>query len=314
MRPLLPMLGPRNAAAWLIASVALVACLPGDDRPEPGSLLVSAEASAATKNGFTTADDWKVAFDRVVIAVGDIEMYDEPRLNAGVPCNDYSRTYYNRLFDFTVVGHERVGIMYGLGSCSVGFALRPPNGDTILGPGTSDADLTAMRSVSSFDDFDGLTAVIRGRATKGGVQKSFDWSFRGAAVVTECNAAEGAGFVSIIDLDGGDAFELTLEARAQELFRVAPDDEEPLHFDAFAAADGAVEGTEADGIITMDELAEVDAPPPTVVDPDTEPPIADPEAEPPKLSDVLRFGLAPRMMRVKGGGQCLPSAGADYDR
>jgi hypothetical protein len=53
------------------------ACLPADNRPVPASILVTAQPSEATKHGFVTDDGWEVKFDRVLLALGDVDLDDD---------------------------------------------------------------------------------------------------------------------------------------------------------------------------------------------------------------------------------------------
>ena len=61
----------RLVAAAPIAAIALIAgggagCLPGDERPEPGSVLLNVKRSDAAADGFVTDDGWLAGFVRPV--------------------------------------------------------------------------------------------------------------------------------------------------------------------------------------------------------------------------------------------------------
>ncbi len=99
----------------------------------------------------------------------------------------------------------------------------------------------------------------------------------------------------------------TIEVRA-ELFRTSAADASALHFVAFAAADDA---GDADGNVTLEELAEVDAPEPDVPR-DELPELLHREGDgggrelgpPETMADLLYEHLFPRVMRRAGGGAC----------
>jgi len=306
----------------LTVGLLALGCLPGDERPEPGELFVAAEPSAATKDGFTTSDGWTIVFDRVLMTVGHVFLEEDSNSeftgSSGPPCNMYTRGGYNRLFDFPAIDREKVAVVFGLGTCAVSFGLFPPSEDTLLGPGVRSVDVTYMQERSASDDYDdAVIAIVRGRSTDGQVEKRFNWSFAGAHSAREClttgslgggSGDEPPGVVSIVELHGGQSSSLTLEARAEELFRVAPHDDEPLHFDRFAEADA-----DSDGVITLDELDEVDAPTPTIegagiaggTGTGGSSTIAPPNDSEISLLDLVKYGLVPKMVRIKGGGPCL---------
>ena len=264
----------------VLCLLAVAGCLPGDDRPEAGSLFVSAEPSAAISDGVTTDDGWTITFDRLLTALGDIRLYKED--NHDGDCNDYANTRYEWLFDFTVATREKVGIVYGLGQCSVEFSMREPSGDTVLGAGTTQADYDAM----IIRDSDGYTesreAVVRviGDAARDGVSKSFDWTFRRRYDVKRCRDAGGS--LSTLQLNGGDDRTFRLEMRGEALFR-QNDDSELLGFDRIAAADA-----DEDGAVTLDELGDVEL------------------DEEMTLADWIYEENMPRMASAVGASECDP--------
>jgi hypothetical protein len=279
-------------------------CLPGDLRPEPGSIYVTAQPSEGTARGFATPDGWNVTFDRFVTAVGSVGLHGAPdAMGGGETCNEYSGAHYDWLFDFTVAQNEKVGLVYGLGLCSVDFEIRPPSDDGLLGPGTTELDRALMR-IRATDDYakdERVSLMVRGQAQRDGVTKTFEWIFRRRYDLEECATVSEDGFVSVIDIGGAEEHTLAVEVRGEELFRMGPDDEAPLQFDLFAHADA-----DNDGAVTMDELSVVDAPelelgesPAVGVDSAA----SEPE-EPPTLADLVYDKLLPRIARFAGGGAC----------
>lgn len=290
---------------------AAASCLPGDHRPEPGSLLVTAEPTAAIVEGFTTDDGWAIRFDRFVTAVGDVRLRDIPE-GPDDSCQDYAETYYEWLFDFTVAEREKVGLVFGLGQCNVEFRVRAPSGDTVVGPGVTEADVASMR-VEASDAFgeeeEGTAVRMSGQAERGGVVKRFDWWLRRDQEIEECEGlVEGVPPGSLVTLVGGERRELRIFIRGEELFRVADDDDAPFQFGAYAAAD-----LDGDGTVALEELAGV-APPSyqpagdplvvAVVDADA-PAVEEPgDEEQPTLGDLLYDVLLPRVGRPEGAGAC----------
>ena len=270
-------------------------CLPGDDRPEPGSLLARAGSSPAVTDGFTTDDGWRVTFDRFVTAIGDLRLRDYPE-DSGA-CNDYAETYYEWLFDFTEVNQpQKVGLVFGLGTCSVEYRVRAPSDETVLGIGATEADLTLMRIEASdaYEENEGISLLALGRGERDGVKKRFQWVFRRTYEIEECDAADG-GLANVVQFSGGVASVLDLEVRGEELFRQAPSDEAAFAFDPIAEADA-----DEDGEITLAELTEVEV----AFDETMLPEGLPPEAFPATLADLVYEHLLARVVRVAGGGSC----------
>ncbi len=297
------MSGARGVALlWLSASLA--SCLPGDLRPEPAELYVAAEPSEAVLSGVVTEDGWTITFDRVVTAIGGVQLDGDPD-GEEASCNDYSGTRYEWLIDFKQATREKVGLAYGLGRCSVEYRLRPPTDDTVLGAGTSSADFDLLYREGSdaFEQDRGTTLLVVGFGTDGVTSKRFSWAFRRSHELDQCEGDGDRAYSSVLELEGGQRVELVLELRAEELFRRASDDAFPLHFEAYASADA-----NGDGDITLDELGGVPATPEQIelpprelagdVDPEDVPEI------PETLADVVYDYLLPRVSRVAGGGAC----------
>ena len=253
--------------AILAASVAAApaGCLPGDTRPDPASLLLAVDTSAASRDGVTTADGWAVSFDRVLVGLGDASL-------DGSACNAYANARYDRVFSAPAEGAQKLSLVYGLGQCALRLRLRSPSSDTLLGLGVTSGDVATLRTpgtdawyaqlAATSGGRDGPTSglggtalLVVGQARKGDLAKRFSWSFRGSITLRECGiATEDGGVTTALDLHGGEVLDLPITLAPEELFRLA-EGSEGLLFDPFAAADA-----DDDGAITLAELAGVAAP------------------------------------------------------
>lgn len=260
------------AAAALAIATSATACLPGDTRPVPESVYTTAEPTEAVTAGIETSDGWRITFDRLVVGLGNVHLEDED-----ASCNSYAGAWYDRLFDFTVAGREKVGTVYGLGTCRIEFRLRSPSFDALLGPGASAEDVAFMRIEASDPYVAGerVSVMAIGEAARGGEVKRFDWRFRRSYDMFDCQA-EGEGLSTRLELAEGGYSELRLEVRGEEFFRAAPEDDAALRFQPIADADA-----DADGLVTLDELSASGS-----------------------LGALLYNELLPRLVRVRGGGAC----------
>jgi hypothetical protein len=206
--------------------------------------------SDAARDGFVTDDGWEVRFDRFVTALGDISLHLDG-------CVDYSRSQYNRLYDFTVSDDAEVGQIYGLGRCNVHFRMRAPSSDALLTEGITEADREAMRLEASdaYTTDRRVALLVRGRAERDGVTKEMFWLFRRSLTYKRCFAPGSEDPVSTLALDSGEVVQLELSIRPEELFRELPTADAPITFDRFADADA-----DADGMVSLEELAEVEVP------------------------------------------------------
>ena len=255
----------------LAAAAAPTGCLPGDTRPEPASILLTVETSAASRDGVKTADGWEITFERGLVSIGDAAL-------DGDACNAYANARYERVFSAPTTGAQKLSLVYGLGQCSLRLRLRSPSSDALLGEGASARDLAALREpgtdawsakvagtsggkggpMSGFSGQGGVNGTalrVVGHARKGGIEKRFAWSFRGNVTLKDCgSAAEDGGVTTSLDLHGGDVREIPVTLAPEELFRLR-EGAEGLAFEPFAAADANDDGT-----VTLDELAAVVAP------------------------------------------------------
>ncbi len=278
----------RGAAAALL----LVGCLPGDTRPPPAVIHFTVEPSPAVTEGVTTEDGWHIVFEKLLVSIGGAGVD-----NDGAGCTRYANAGYDRLFDFTVPGRQKLSDVYALGTCDLRFRLRSPGSDALLGEGVSAQDLDFMRVEDQ--DSAGLTGRktvhLRGRATREAVTKRFEWSFRVGYRLSECAGAE-MGMASRVLLRGGEELPLPLIIHGEELFRATASDASPLRFDTFADADA-----DADQTITLEELYNAPSPAPDV---DGGLGLGSVDGAAPPFTMFLYYVLLPRMARLGDSGAC----------
>lgn len=246
--------------------------MPGDLRPEPGSLSVTTTAGATALTGGSTSDGWQLSFERLLAGLGAIQL-------EGEGCNGYSEPRYTRLFDFTQpLVREKLGLVYGLGDCELGFELSAPEVDALVGPGVTAADVALMR-VAVDDPWRGgaepTSVYVEGEATRGSDRKRFAWMFRQEYDIEKC-AVPG------LHLEAGLALAADIVIDPMELFRESAVPGAPHRFQALADHDA-----DADGTITLEEL---DAP-------------AEVEGEP-SIAVLLHDTLVPRIARPSGVPTC----------
>lgn len=281
----------RPVLSSLIAGVFFImGCLPGDSRPEPARIFVQAEASNESVHGFTTTDGWTIHFDKILVALGNVALM-------GDACNDYANASYDRLFNFTLLGAQKLGEVYGLDSCEIRFRLRSPSDDSILQNGVTSADRDFMRELNLPDGVTELptegppprTAVyVRGNATKNGKIKTFEWKFIARYTLTDCADGEGKKN-TFLHLKGGDDLRPVISFHAEDLFLDGLDFNAVRQFDKLAIADW-----NEDGNLTLEELA-IRQPPDSAVPPE----MMDPTALE-GWAGFMNTSLLPRMVHFDG--------------
>lgn len=298
---------PRNWSllGLLGGTIAMVttSCLSGDTRPVPGSVLLMVEASPATRAGLTTSDGWNLRFDRVLTSVGDARLQSFPDRRS-TSCNDYSQARYERLFDFTRLNApSKVGLVYGLGGCALEYRVRAPSSDALVEDGATSGDLAFMRTsgTDAFETDQRVSLHLEGRAERAGVLVRFTWDFRRGLQVANCPGLDATGTLDAFTLRAHDTHTLDAVVSPEELFRAAPDDDAAFVFDLVASGDA-----NHDGIVTLEELASVPAPPSTLGQGGGGGSGGGPGSFPPPvtLADLVYDWLLPRVSRIKGGGPC----------
>jgi hypothetical protein len=225
-------------ASALLAAPLVGGCLPGDLRPEPGSLMVTTASSPSAVSGGVTDDGWQIDFERILAAIGAVQI-------DGDLCNGYSEPRYTRLFDFALpLAGEKVAQIYGLGACELGYEISEPESDGILGPGVTESDAARMR-IEVHDIWRGepepASVALTGTATRGSEVLRIEFTFRQEYDIEECP-------VPGLQLRAGEELGATIVVDPLELFRESEEDGARLRFDALAARE------DGDGVLTVEEL------------------------------------------------------------
>jgi hypothetical protein len=213
---------------------------------------------------------------------------------SGDDCDAYSESHYNRIFELTRQSPQRVSLLYGLGRCQFGFRIATPAWDSILGAGVSADDETWLRTPGSDAHATnaGVSVRVQGSASKLGVKKSFDWSFRRFISYEDCalpdDAAQGGGVL----LSGNQSSHVEILARGEALFgNAAIEPTAPARFEPFRAADD--EHGDGNGEITLDELQASPLPLGATGGPIIQ-----------SLGDRIYLQILPEIAKFKGTGKC----------
>jgi hypothetical protein len=233
--------------AFLSVAAAIMAfeCVPADTRPPPGTLTLTVSPSPGVARGVTTADGWSIAFDRVLVGIGNAGL--------GEACAIYGEANYDRILDVTSEANQHLGILHGLGQCDVDFRIAAPSTDALLGDGVSEADKTRLRTPGGdpYVPLGGIAVDVAMTATRSGVKKSVHLAFRQRIRYQRCSLDPDAGLPAV-DLESNVnlTYDIRIEAEAllRDDFAVAS----ALRFDPFASAD-----KDGDGDVTLDELRAV---------------------------------------------------------
>lgn len=289
------------AGAWLLSS-----CLPGDTRPIPARVLLTAEPSPEVLSGVTTADGWQITFERLFVGIGQVSL-------DGDACNTYANAFYSRLLDLGMPGKQKVAEVFGLGTCNLRLYLFPPYGAK-LGQGVSEDDRTFFTSIEhdagvavcngepggdrdAGITLNGASVYVRGQASRGAAQKRFEWAFPLSYGFGQCGPSRDVEGDHSLTLRTGESPPFAIMMRAEELLRASPDDDAPLRFDALADADA-----DGDQAVTLEELSNVALPMSSPsVDAGVPPPC---DGSEPTLRYLLEQVLLPRMVRVNTTGRC----------
>ncbi len=246
---------PSVCVCWVSAcGLAMASCLPKDTRPVPGSVYATVSGDApllGSKAPFLTADGWMVSYDRFLLSIGEASL-------EGDSCASYYNADYRRILDMQIGGAQKLSILYALGPCYFTVRVAGPETDSVLGEGVSDADKTFMGTPGSdaYGTNRGISVFALGRATKGGVTKTFSWAFRDPVSYDGCTPLEGDAATDEFDLRGGAAATFDLHVHGEALFYDTLDPAIAVpRFAPFAAADD--EYGNGDGAITLAELGQV---------------------------------------------------------
>jgi hypothetical protein len=231
--------GLSSACAIVAAGLALSACLPDDTRPAPGQAVLTIAADEHATHGMQTRDGWQIRYERFLLSLGEVRLLSED-------CEPYAEADYLRVLDMRRPGAQTVNTSHAIGRCELGFQLRSPAENSVLGAGVSEVDRVFMRERGSdaFGANAGRALHVAGSATRDAVTMRFAWSFR-QRLDYLCD---------VVAFESGTQQHLEIDVRGGALFRAASADtdedrEVELELDAYAAADG-----DGDGDITLAEL------------------------------------------------------------
>ncbi|MBI5532134.1 MAG: hypothetical protein HY898_05445 [Deltaproteobacteria bacterium] len=241
-----------------------------------------------------TADGWSVRYDTFLVSAGHASV-------EGDSCKGYSDPAYNRVLNMLIAGPQMLGIVYALGHCDFDFELSSPYEDSLLGEGVSEQDKTFMRTPATdpYASGAGVSIHVVGKATKGGAEKRFDWSYRFRINFASCEYPTEGGVMKGFDLAQGGSARADVQVRGGTLWQDHLDEAKAaLRFQAYADAD-AIHGNN-DGEVS---LAEIEGVP--LSDVATSDRYADGlEAGFHTLGQYLYNGLFPQVLRYHGDGSC----------
>jgi hypothetical protein len=171
----------------------------------------------------------------------EVRVWGESFIEAGIPAAQMS--------DGWAVDFDRFEVE--LRDVSIaGVSVDDPEVIDIAEPSDGVGQLVGRAAVAAGEHDDAAFTIVRvqieGSAEKGGVSKTFAWTFDTPVAYDECETQ------TVVPRDG--VGELQITVHADHLFYDSLVSEEPaLRFDALAAAD-----TDNDGALTMAELAATD--------------------------------------------------------
>lgn len=282
------------ALAWAVPAV-LTGCLPNDTRPSPGKLLVTVSPDEALSSGMTTADGWQVSFERFLVSLGRVSV-------DGDGCLAYSDPDYSRVLDLRQPGPQKLSLVYAVGHCDFDMELSSPQPDNVLGPGTTEADRTFLRTPGddAFTQASGISIHAEGTATRGAARTSFAWSFRHRIDYAGCSATVDGREVKGFDIASGESRTLDVLIRGAALFstdRIDMDAE--TWFQPYADADAL---GDRNGVVALDELSRIDLAG-AGADAGTDAAVST-STRWATLEDFLYLGLFPLVPRFRGNGTC----------
>lgn len=229
----------RSGALTTILAVAAVAAGCGDDGAD-GTIQATVYGESFIEEGIPASafsDGWAVTFDKFIVSIGDVKA----QAGHGVPEVGFDGYYVVDLArpsngrGFTL---ETFAVPAGTYD-HYGYMIRPAAGAVDVNAG---ADAEALEQ-------QGDSVRIVGSATKDDVTLTFDWGFSLAIAHAHCDVD--------FTIDGD---EVTVQStvHADHLFFDDAVSEDPqLAFDLIASADGAA-GAGPDGVITLNELDNID--------------------------------------------------------
>ncbi len=228
-------------------------CLPKDDRPPPGNLLITASSDSAVQQGFDTDDGWHIQFTKFIVSPGHSSFHD------GGACTSYSNAGYEKVLNVLPAGSQKVNLIYALGTCNFRFRLTFPRSDALVGADVSAQDLLTMQTAGT-DRFQttisGANGYIAGVASQQSQTKTFAWVFRQSWSYDNCSVPTEAGLQTSMQLGAYEAETMNIAVRGEELFQnLGQTYKIQLLFEPMAQADSKYGNN--DGDVTLDELSNV---------------------------------------------------------
>jgi hypothetical protein len=234
----------RRSLGLLLCTLS-VSCLPEEDRPPAGRLLVTVSGDDALESGLMSDDGWNISYDRFLVSLGNLEMRQPSGDDSDESCTRYTdeSTSYLRLLDLKQPGPQTVATAFALGECAPAFHVEPSFDDTVLGAGVDASDLAFMRNEEGGGAGpNGQTVIyVSGQATRDGGTMRFQWAFRQMLGYVGCD---------FVTLRANETLTMDIRMRSAGLFQGGTD--EGLLFQPYAAADG-----DGDGDVSLEELASV---------------------------------------------------------
>jgi len=238
--------------AWRLLMPLLAACVKGS-AVATGDLEVVSQGDASIEDGLSEADfadGWSVRFERFVVNVGGVALGTDP-----------SNVMPLGLSPFVIVDHAVPGakpvalandVIAGAWPAFT-YELRSIRATTSVGEGTTDEDLVRMRSMAA-------SSLIKGVATKGSQQKTFEWVFSEDTAYDNCRVTDGSliqrGVVVIADATT--TIELPFSAKPlfqDDLAALRPN----LRFEPIAKADANGDGAVSTAELNAVSVADVHA-------------------------------------------------------
>jgi len=231
---------------WMLglSCLGLVACSDGTGNvtfTTYGEDFIEKEIPAAVGDEAGFVDGWTVRFEKFVVVLSEVKVETRDEVGA--------QQTQARVFDVHKPGPVVVESFKDLDAKEwdeISYAIAPVA--TAVTGNADAADVERMKT-------EGLSVLVVGKATKGGVTKEFDWGFKTNTLYERCESPElGAGVT--VPKDGEETVQLTIHGD-HLFFDDLQSPEAKMRFDAMAAADKlGIAG--ADGVVTLEELAAVD--------------------------------------------------------
>lgn len=235
-------------------------------------------------------DGWTIRFSKFLIVISDVSVGEadkEPAAKMTTP----------KLYDMHAPGRKPVVTFTGLPGKAythVSYAVGPATPSAELAGGATDADKQLMVQ-------GGYSVYVEGTLAKDATTKSFTWGFGTNTLYDRCEGeVSGKMTEGVVVTNGGnDSVELTIHG--DHLFYddlQSPDAK--LRVDALANADA-----DADGKITLEELAAVQ-----LADPQKIPPGTYGTGSASNVNDLRAFveALSRTLGHFRGEGECLARA------